>query len=430
MPGPVFEAPPPPWNPPPVVYESPANPQAGPLDLVSASLGQDGTELQLTIKTRGGWGAEQLDHRGPRALCLTLTYGTSKVALCVASTAKGSPILRRVPLEPPGKATRVVATEALEKDGTFTAAFTPTDAGLPFGPFAWSVLSTWDGGVDQIAGGQARARLFAVPDCFGAAARDPAHPCTNTALRAVVTPTPSDALLTPNAPCTPYKPKGLVYPCYFGVAPERARATIALLGDSHAEHWRAGIEVVAQSKRWRGISLTRAGCPFNTAGAKLRTNADSDQCHRWQGQIRSFFAGRPEIHTVFVAARASADFIRDPADGAREALRSLPKSVRRIYVIRATPETQDFEARCVNRRLRAHAAIGSTCGLKRKDALLPDPQLKAAGGRVKVLDFTKYLCNATECPSVIGGVLVRKDGSHLTRAFSATLGPFVLRAIG
>ena len=412
------------------MYESPANPQAGPLDIESASLGQDGTELHLTVKTRGAWQPEQLEHRGPRTLCLTLSYGSSKVALCVASTSRGSPILRRVPLDPPGKVTRIVSTETLEKDGTFTAAFTPADAGLPYGRFKWSVSSTWDGGADQLPQVDARARLLAVPDCFGAAARDPAHPCANRALRTVVTPTPSDALLTPNAPCAPYQPKGFVYPCYFGVAPDKAKGTIVLLGDSYAEHWRAGIEVVAQSKRWRGISITRAGCPFNTAGPKLRTDKDSGECHRWQGQVRTFLAERPEIHTVFVAARGSADYTRDPAVGAREALRSLPKSVRRIYVMRATPETQRSEATCVNRRLRAHAAIGARCGLSRAKALLPDPQVKAAGGRVKVLDFTKYLCDATKCPSVIGGVLVRKDGSHLTRAFSATLGPFVLRALG
>jgi hypothetical protein len=411
-----------------VVHESPANPQAGPLDLASASLGQDGTELRLTIKTRGRWRPDQLDHRGPRVLCLTLAYGTSKVALCVAAS-HGKPILRRVPLEPKGKAARIASTETVA-DGTFTAAFTPVDAGLPFGRFKWSVISTWDGGTDILGEVDARARLLAVPDCFGAAARDPAHPCTNRALRTVVTPTPSEALLTPNAPCAPYKPKALVFPCYFGVSADRAKDTIALLGDSHAEHWRAGIEVVAQSKRWRAVSVSRAGCPFNTAGAKLRTDSDSDECHRWLGQVRTFFADRPEIHTVFVAARASADFARDPAEGAREALRSLPKSVRRIYVIRATPETQRSEATCVNRRLRAHATIGSACALQRATALLPDPQSKAEGGRVKVLDFTKYLCDVTKCPSVIGGVLVRKDGSHLTRAFSATLGPFVLRAIG
>ena len=425
----MFEAPPPPWNPAPAVHESPATPQAGPLDLASASLGQDGTELVLRVTTRGGkWKPAQLNHRGPRALCLTVASGETKFALCVAA-AGGKPILRRVPLEPPGKATRIASTETLD-GSTFTAAFTPVDAGLPFGRFTWSVVSTWDGGGDQIAGVDARARLLGVPDCFGAAARDPAHPCSNPALAKVVTPTPSQALLTPNAPCFPHEPQGFVYPCHFGVAPDRATGTIALLGDSHAEHWRAALEVVAQAKRWRGISISRSGCPYNSAGAKLRTDKDSDECHRWQGQVRRFLGDNREIHTVFVAARASADFARDPAEGAREALRALPKSVRRIYVLRATPETFGPESGCVSRRLRAKVTIGTSCALPRATKLLPDPQLKAAGGRVKVLDFTKYLCDATKCPSVIGGVLVRKDGSHLTRVFAQTLGPFVLRALG
>ena len=38
-------------------------PQAGPLDLASASLEQDGTELQLTVTTRGEWKPSQLDTR-------------------------------------------------------------------------------------------------------------------------------------------------------------------------------------------------------------------------------------------------------------------------------------------------------------------------------------------------------------------------------
>ena len=141
----------------------------------------------------------------------------------------------------------------------------------------------------------------------------------NPLLRTVM-PTPDDALLTPNAPCAPYKPVGLVYPCYFGVAAERAKGTIALLGDSHAEHWRAAIEVVAQSKRWRAISLSRPGCPFNTA-VKRRAPEETAACRRWIGQIRDFLADHREVHTVFVAARASVDFEGDADAGAREAIR-------------------------------------------------------------------------------------------------------------
>ena len=64
-------------------------------------------------------------------------------------------------------------------------------------------------------------------------------------------------------------------------------------------------------------------------------------------------------------------------------------------------------------------------------ALAPSASARTTPLHLTVLyfDFTSYLCDASKCPSVIGGVLVRKDGSHLTRAFAATLGPFVLRSV-
>jgi F0F1-type ATP synthase membrane subunit c/vacuolar-type H+-ATPase subunit K len=36
--------------------------------------------------------------------------------------------------------------------------------------------------------------------CFGAAARDRLHPCTNPKLRLVVTPMPAEARMRPNSP--------------------------------------------------------------------------------------------------------------------------------------------------------------------------------------------------------------------------------------
>ncbi len=77
-----------------------------------------------------------------------------------------------------------------------------------------------------------------------------------------MTPTPSAAPLTPNAPCRLTRAAELVSPCFFGAD---ARAGVALIGDSHAEHWRGAIEVVAQRLRWRGVSIIRSSCPFNAA---------------------------------------------------------------------------------------------------------------------------------------------------------------------
>jgi hypothetical protein len=73
------------------------------------------------------------------------------------------------------------------------------------------------------------------------------------------------------------------------------------------------------------------------------------------------------------------------------------------------------------------------CAQPRAGALPPDPEANAARAgadpRVRLLDLTSLMCTSDACPAVIGGVLVRKDGDHITRAFSATLGRFVLRAI-
>ena len=107
------------------------------------------------------------------------------------------------------------------------------------------------------------------PSCFGAAALDPVHPCSSRALADTVIPTPDQALITPSAPCTILETDRFIQPCAFGVPPASATATVALLGDSHAIHWRAALEVVAQAKRWTAISVVRSGCPYTTATGDL-----------------------------------------------------------------------------------------------------------------------------------------------------------------
>ena len=377
----MFEAPPPPWNPAPVVHESPATRRPGRWTSRPRRSARTARSSQLTIKTRGEWQAEQLAHRGPRALCLTLSYGTSKVALCVAATSHGTPILRRVPLEPPGQGD----PHRLDRDarGRHVHRRVHARRRRPALRRASSGRSISRLGRRRRPTPRRRstprARLLAVPDCFGAAARDPAHPCSNPALRKVVTPDAGEALLTPNAPA-PRTSRGPRLPVLLRRRPRpRAGGTIALLGDSHAEHWRAAIEVVAQSKRWRGISLTRSGCPFNSARREAAHDS-ATATSATAGRARSGASSpstRRSTRSSSPPAR-SADFTRDAGDGAREALRSLPKSVRRIYVLRATPETlRPRRPACVNRRLRAkrddrHAPARS----RARQARCPDPQLQ------------------------------------------------------
>lgn len=388
---------------PPPVHHSPARAPIAAQDLVSASLGQDGTEFRLTVKLRG--------RPANGDLCLRLRAAR----LCVGPGLQrdGSPVDARVATE--GNTVRVV--------------FTPAAVDLPQGRFTWAVETSGDR-IPPSGAIAARAVLFAAPRCFGAAARDPWGPCENPALRTTVTPTPSEALLTPNAPCRLTQMDALVSPCLFGLD---SGEPFALIGDSHAEHWRAALEVVAQAKRRQGISMTQPGCALNAKTARLHTRALTRDCARWLRGVRSWLAAHPEVHTLFVSAHATTRYAGDPVAGFRAAWRRLPDSIRRVYVLRDVPGAVNDEADCVSRLTRRKRPVGAHCAQPRADALPPDPEAIAARSgaepRVRLLDLTRLMCSADRCPAVIGGVLVRKDGDHITRAFSATLGRYVLRTM-
>ena len=72
-----------------------------------------------------------------------------------------------------------------------------------------------------------------------------------------------------------------MHECTFGVDRERASAVVALVGDSHASHLRAALDVVARANRWHGISIARSGCPLTRATKELRSAADRRDCARW-----------------------------------------------------------------------------------------------------------------------------------------------------
>lgn len=288
---------------------------------------------------------------------------------------------------------------------------------------------------------QATAQLLASrPPCFGAAARDRARPCENRRLRGVVAPTPIEAVDETNAPCTEIRRRGVISVCGFGAAPDRARATVALLGDSHAAAWRAALQVVARDQRWRGLSITRTSCPFSQADRRIDEPGRS-RCRAWNDALPRWFAGHPEVDTVFVAANTGGAVDR-PAGrslmdaeiaGYRRAWSGLPDSVRRIVVLRDTPKVRSSTLDCIDEAQAGERRAGPACAVPRRTALRRDPAVVAArrdtGRPVSVIDLTDVFCSRRLCLPVIGGALAYKDQEHLTPIFARTLGPLLGRQV-
>lgn len=429
-----------------------------PLDVFGARFGQIASaDLSLSLRTYEPWQPQQVTPSPRSGLCVWLRNDAAPTPggrLCVvpSASAKSGVRLRYTALDHDGNriGIRDLTSEVRRPRPTMISTyFAPARLRLVPGLYRWHVRSVSGGVEDRLpddgelpleialsTAPAARAR------CFGAASRDPRHTCDNRRLRHAVVPAPDDAVTSPNSPCTPLELSNLVGPCEFGVPAADARSTVALVGDSHASHWRAALENVAQRKRWRGISITRTGCPLSRASPMIEPESRRLDCVRWKRQVPAWFARHPDVHTVFVVGHFAAEIVnRDgrgelaaKADGYTGAWAALPASVARIVVIRDTPLVGNNTFDCVRHAIAKNRNAGSTCAVARKAVLRADAAVVAAqrrnSHRVRVIDMSRFFCGAERCYPVIGGALVYKDDQHITEIFATTLGPYLQRAIG
>ena len=267
--------------------------------------------------------------------------------------------------------------------------------------------------------------------CEGAAARAPGHSCGAARLGAAVDTTPSAARRQRGSRCVHTRRDGLAQPCAFGAPAAKAKRTIALIGDSHAAHWRTALAAVAVRERWRVFALTRNSCPFSERGRVL-PQRDAARCERWKRDVAHWLRAHPRVTTVVLAQEVSDVDTTGAADPFAAAVQSyadewqkLPPSVRRVVVIRDTPATRPDVLSCVS-----HALLPQlTCALPEAVALPPDPAAAAAAQlgapRFQTVDLTGFFCDGTSCFPVVGGVLVYLDSNHLTPRFVTTLAPYL-----
>lgn len=425
------------------------------VDLARASFEQvSGGDLELRIATHGPWQPADVRPSATRALCVLVRNELSPTPagrLCVVphAGAKSGVRLRYTTLDHRGRRTgiRELSNEVRRSTPTtLDARFSPRLLGMVPGRYRWHVRSRSHRVEDRLPDAREpvlRVALSTAPAarerCFAAASRDPRRRCVNPRLRLAVVPTPDDAVLSTNSPCTPLRADGELRPCAFGVPAVDARASVALVGDSHAAQWRGALEQVAQRKRWHGVSIVRTGCPLSRVTPALEPASRRRACVRWNAEMPRWFRRHRSIHTVFVSehiaagivAPAGTDELQARADGHRAAWKALPRSVRRIVVLRDTP-LLGFHSSCVRAAIARRRNAGDTCALDRATVLQPDAAVVAArrlrSRRVRVIDMTPFFCSPRRCLPVVGGALVYKDREHMTDVFSTSLGPYVLRA--
>jgi hypothetical protein len=296
---------------------------------------------------------------------------------------------------------------------------------------AGTVLYSVQGEEQQVAA--AVARGDSAP-CVGAAALADRRDCPLAVTADAKTPVvKADAPWAPLAGCAGVPGAPDLRRCYWGTG-EPAK-TVALIGDSHAEHWRRALAVVAKKNNWAFLEAYSSGCPANYGSSVVFEGRarSGDVCRTWTHKITAELQQqRPSMVITTAYSRMNK---YDPPGSGPQGFVDVWRDWQKFATVVALGDIPSTGGRHGPQCLSIHTGDALACSTPRQVAVVDDDLRKAvrvtksSGQPVKLVDLTRYFCDQTTCYAVVGGVPVYYDYDHMTNQFATSLAPYLQAAL-
>jgi peptidoglycan/LPS O-acetylase OafA/YrhL len=270
------------------------------------------------------------------------------------------------------------------------------------------------------------------PACFGAAAMDPDHPCTNPDLVGTLVPAPEAAGREeddayPGCFAGPGTPD-LSTDCSFGDVSDTSLPHVVLVGDSHL---RSYLPIFVELAKNRQITLTaqlKSSCAWTSIPLEDEDTLRVESCTTWRHKLARWLeAQAPSIDLVVTTGRAK---YQSGSHAARvKAFSATWSSMGRkgipVLALRDNPDPGRDPNTCL---AQTRPITPDSCSFTRAHGLrfddaMPDAARVTDNGAS--IDLTDFYCRGGTCPAVIGGVNVYRDTSHPTFTFMRTLAPYL-----
>ena len=222
-------------------------------------------------------------------------------------------------------------------------------------------------------------------------------------------------------------------PCYVGDA--RATTTIALLGDSHAEHWLGALDRAGNARGWKIDVMVKGGCPVSDAPEMThpRRLRHYRECHRFrEAMLQRIIREKPAAVILsswdhYIATNGGSSWQVTPAQweaGLRRTYSRLTEAGLRVIVMRDVPNTPLDIPQCLSRQAAGLPGAGA-CDYERTTSISTlgiGAQNRAARGLpVSFVDMNDVICPATRCSPIQNGTIVFTDDNHITATFSRSV---------
>jgi len=216
-----------------------------------------------------------------------------------------------------------------------------------------------------------------------------------------------------------------------------AEITIAIVGDSHADHYSPALVAIAKRNHWNLVRIRHNNCTPSFPSWDSPHQYDmGKKCQKYRQ--KSLFEKLPLIDEIDVIvtssvapryAKTTTEEVQvQIAESFTKMWAAWTTSGKKVIVIPDVPGPGKAvgEAReCVE----AHPDVEAPCTAPRTEVLERDAMLVAATSTplkgLSVLDLTDLYCDVENCHSVIGGLVVYRGGAHISRLFSLSLTPFI-----
>ena len=210
--------------------------------------------------------------------------------------------------------------------------------------------------------------------------------------------------------------------CSFGNLKSSFR--MVLFGDSHAGRMFPALEAVAKADGIRLDTYVKSGCESVDADARW-PGPVSNSCSAWRKSAIASLAKNPPNLIVLVnhlglAADNPSVVGNDWQEGIEHSIARLP-TTSTIVMMADTPQFVSAPAACLSTHLGDAGSCAGPVSLMFNPVVQKAERAVTTTGPAHLLNLNPYLCNATNCPAVIGSTLVYSDEQHMTATFAKQL---------
>jgi peptidoglycan/LPS O-acetylase OafA/YrhL len=243
-------------------------------------------------------------------------------------------------------------------------------------------------------------------------------------------------------PCRANDGKGNDGPCIDG--DPNGAITVAAIGDSLMQQWEPALDIIGKQHSIRFEVWIMHECPFSASTVFRETLMKPfTRCTEWtRAALDQIKASEPTLLlTTQSNAKALPQSKTDPDDqteqvmisGMHEYWDELFKTGIPVALIARNPwttlggsywggEAGLYECAAANREDLTRC-VGDEA--ENETLEMQERAVREYSGTVPIIDINNYICPAGKCAAVIGGVVVYREGSHMTKSYVESLAPML-----